>query len=76
MLLAYLYQTLQGSLIEELVAEEEDSPFYQYFDFAGVSSKEEVWIFLKKALIKNLYDSETVVADRSILIGLPRYNYC
>ena len=48
MLLAYLYQTLQGSLIEELVAEEEDSPFYQYFDFAGVSSKEEVWIFLKK----------------------------
>ena len=52
------------------------SEFYQRFDFSGVTTKEDVWIFLKKGFVKNLYDEDDVVAGKNLLIGLPRCVHC
>ena len=63
---------VRGVLVEEVVQPANNSPFYQRFDFNGIVTKEDVFIFLKKALVKNIYDAEQFVADKSLLVGLAR----
>ena len=66
-------QTVKGALVDETIFPEGgESKFYLYFDFSGISSKEDVWVFLNDAVVNNLYEDEEMVAGKSKLVGVPR----